>query len=109
MHVLIAKRMGILGQVDHKDRDRLNNQRENLRSGTSAQNNQNRSKVDGKSSKFKGVSYYAPTDRWKATIYRDKKWYYLGYFLSEIEAALAYDVEAKRLFGEFAVLNFPKV
>jgi hypothetical protein len=39
---------------------------------------------------------------WKAGI----KNIHIGYFETEIEAAKAYDTEARKIFGERAVLNF---
>jgi hypothetical protein len=40
-------------------------------------------------------------------IKKDSKQFFLGYFDDEIEAAKAYDREAKKLHGEYAGLNFP--
>ncbi|KKM22422.1 hypothetical protein LCGC14_1625440, partial [marine sediment metagenome] len=44
----------------------------------------------------------------QAKITRNAKNYFLGRFDNEIEAAKAYDAKARELFGEFALLNFPK-
>jgi AP2-like factor, euAP2 lineage len=44
-------------QVDHKDRNSLNNTRENLRVATAAQNGANNGKQRGNKSGFKGVSW----------------------------------------------------
>ena len=34
--------------------------------------------------------------------------YYLGCFIDEYEAAGAYDVAARRMFGKFAFVNLPE-
>ncbi|MFW9874253.1 MAG: AP2 domain-containing protein [Candidatus Thorarchaeota archaeon] len=94
-------------QVDHSDHDTLNNQKSNLRTCTNAQNSYNQNKRIG-SSQYKGVHWYKQTKKWVARIMYNYKNISIGYFKSEIEAAKAYDEKAKKLFGEFAYLNFPK-
>jgi hypothetical protein len=92
--------------VDHRDRDGLNNQRENLRIATNSQSNANQRKITGGSSRFRGVSR-ASKRRWRAVIRVNGKNIRLGRFNDEVEAALAYDAAAREHFGEFANLNFP--
>ncbi len=90
-------------QVDHRDRNGLNNTRENLRIASSQQNAFNRGKRNGE---FKGVSKCRR--KWRARITIDGKEEYLGVFSTPEEAARVYDRRARELFGEFAVVNFPK-
>lgn len=87
--------------VDHIDHNGLNNQRSNLRVCTISENNQNRRPKKGKN--YLGTKFVKSTNKWHA-ILRTK---FIGTFLSEIEAAKAYDKAAKEKFGEFAYLNFP--
>lgn len=54
---------------------------------------------------YKGVSYVKKRDKWKSQITADYKVYFLGEFLTEVEAALAYNAAAIKHFGEFAYLN----
>jgi hypothetical protein len=92
-------------ETDHIDGDKLNNRRSNLRVATRKNNNQNR-RAWGVTSKYKGVAWKKQTRKWCALIGVDKKRIHLGYFLSETDAALAYDTAAKQFFGEYARLNF---
>lgn len=81
-------------QVDHKDRNRLNNQRANLRLATRAQQQQNLPAMGGRS-RFRGVSWDAANDRWRATVVFQGKQHSCGRHKTELEAALA--AEAFRL------------
>jgi hypothetical protein len=94
---------------DHKNRDGLDNQRENLRLATPSQNQHNKQKRVLSSSCFKGVSWCKRDKAWGAKIVLHKKCISLGNFKSEIQAALAYDEGAKKYHGEFASPNFIEV
>ena len=92
--------------VDHIDTNPLNNQRANLRLCSHTQNCQNSSHRKNSASKYKGVS--KTKNRWCSKIHPNNQRITLGYFDTEEEAALAYDVAAKIYYGEFANLNFKK-
>jgi len=94
--------------VDHIDGNGLNNRKANLRLCNHKQNGWNRRPNSRGYSKYKGVSWHKGNKKWRAAIRKSYKLTHLGYFDSEIEAALAYDKKAKELFGEFAYLNFKK-
>lgn len=91
--------------VDHKNGDGLDCRRKNMRVATKAQNGMNRRIAADNTSGFKGV--YRRGKKWAAQIYLNKERHYLGAWQTPEEAARAYDEAAKRLFGEFARLNFP--
>lgn len=86
--------------IDHIDRNGLNNQRSNLRICTNSQNIMNAKKSNNRSSKYKGVCRLVAKP-WRAYIGRK----ILGSFATEKEAAQAYNVAAKKLYGDFARLN----
>lgn len=107
MHRDIAKRtyQRCEARVDHIDRDRLNNQRHNLRLATQSENGANRGPNRNNTSGFKGVFLHRHTGLWRAEICKDRKRICLGYFTDKIEAAKAYNEAALKYFGEFAYLN----
>jgi hypothetical protein len=95
--------------VDHRNRDSLDNRRENLRLATPSQNSYNRQKSKSKtSSRYRGVTFDKHAGKWIARIKYQGKTIWLGYFDNEIDAAKAYDAAAKKYYGEFAMLNFPE-
>jgi hypothetical protein len=94
-------------EVDHINRNKLDNRRCNLRLCTQNQNKANRlADKDKKSCNYKGVFC---DDR------RQKKWYtkisvcgkreYLGSFNTPEEARDVYNKTAKKIWGEFAALE----
>ena len=115
-HVVLMHRE-ILGApdgvpVDHISGDGLDNRRANLRECSNAENARNQVKHKawrGRpcTSQYKGVHFNRADQRWVSMIRENGRSRYLGGFLSEIEAALAYDTAAKQVFGEFARFNFP--
>ena len=99
MHELITG----LKFVDHENGNRLDNRRSNLRPANKFQNARNASvrTCATKTSRFKGVCWHAQREKWYARIAGKS----LGLFPTEESAALAYNIAAKELFGEFARFN----
>lgn len=92
-------------EVDHINNNRLDNQKSNLRIVTRSQNMMNKSVYKNSTSKFKGVSWNKNTNKWRSVIGLNGKYYHLGVFENEFEAAKAYNKKAIELFKEFANLN----
>lgn len=81
-----------------------------LRLATKIQNSANSKKPSRgccrkTTSKYKGVYWDNKAKKWTATICRNHKIKFLGYFDSETEAALKYNSAAINASGEFARLN----
>lgn len=91
---------------DHKDRNGLNNQLNNLRQATYSQNSSNRERRKDNSSGFKGVYFEENRGKWRAIITVNHQRKHLGRFNNAVDAARAYDKAALELHGEFAKLNF---
>lgn len=99
--------------IKHLNKNGLDNRRENLKPVTVSQNSASgtprRSYAHRlPTSQFKGVNLIEGRPRpWRATIRVETHQHFLGYHLTEEEAAKAYDTAAVRFFGPFARTNFP--
>jgi hypothetical protein len=96
--------------VDHKNRNGLDCQRNNLRLATGSQNQQNMAKCRTfrgmqPSSHFKGVTWDKSRKVWKAKGKLNGRTTNIGRFESETEAALAYNLFAIKYYGSFSRLN----
>jgi len=91
--------------IDHTNNDRGDNRIENLRVATHHQNSWNSTPRKSSTSKYLGVYWNKKANKWisRITLYGRRR--HLGTFLTEEQAALAYNEAATRLFGEFANLN----
>ncbi len=95
--------------VDHINRNTLDNRRSNLRLASRSQNICNTPKKRYKNSlvpfsKFKGV-YRNSNNRFRASIVADGKRQHIGTFDNERDAALCYNLKSYELHGEFSLVN----
>jgi len=88
-------------EVDHKDRDGLNNQEYNMRNCSRSINAQNQISKD----RFRGVYVDKRDNRIFSSICVNYKNISLGRFGTRKEAALAYNAAALKYFGENAAIN----
>jgi len=95
--------------VDHLNGNRLDNRRSNIYLTTPKLNGQNKSKRDGVSSIYHGVSYTKGINKYKSRICINNKTVYIGSFENPIEAAEARDmVIVHDLPKSNYKLNFPE-
>lgn len=96
-------------EVDHINLNVCDNQRSNLRLVNRSQNMINVGKRSNNKAGYKGVSASTGNYRnpWAACLGYNNKILHLGYFKTPRQAAMAYDMAARDLFGEYAKLNFP--
>ena len=94
------------GMIDHINRIRNDNRIENLRVANYKENRLNSGANSGKIySNYRGVSYSKRDKKWTSQATLNGKFYWLGSFKTEIEAAKAYDNFCVKNHGEFLNLN----
>lgn len=91
-------------QIDHKNRNRLDNRKENLRFATHKENQRNSTRKANKFG-FRGVSLQHGAKTWRARLCVDGKRIEVGGFKTAREAAVHYNKLAREYHGDFAVLN----
>jgi hypothetical protein len=124
--VILERELGRLPttkeHADHKNRNGLDNRRENIKLADNSQNSMNSRKprprgnsTYGTRSKYKGVSRYKDKRTgnlggYYGCVGKDGKNYYVrGNPSSEIKTAMGRDKLALKLHEEFATLNFPEL
>lgn len=91
--------------IDHINRNGLDNRKCNLRP-TNASLNAANSKLNSRNnSGYKGVSWFKNAKLWRAYITVNGKFISLGYYKKQKEAAMAYDKAALIYFGNHAATN----
>ena len=93
--------------VDHRNGNTWDNRRENLRITDKSGNSRNARPQQNKKIPYKGVSKARGATTFRASINSTGRVESLGDYASAEDAALAYDFEARKRYGEYAWLNFP--
>lgn len=84
-------------EIDHKNRNGLDNRRANLRVVTRTVNMQNKGRQRNNASGITGVAWFKPTQKWHAKIDAHGKRISLGYF-DNIEAAKCARLEGEKKY-----------
>jgi hypothetical protein len=107
MHRIVVKRVGknTKPEVDHRNHNRLDNRRGNLRPATKQENMANRGPQRNNTSGYKGVYWDKSRSLWLAAIKVDRRMRFLGRWPTKKAAAQAYNKATRAHFGEYSHLN----
>lgn len=94
------------GDIDHENRNGLDNRRKNIRPCSRSQNIANTGIHKDTRTGLRGIT--RSHAKWRARIVVGGREINIGSFTDKEAAARAYDAAALTHFGEFAHLNFPK-
>ena len=89
-------------EIDHINRNPLDNRIENLRAATRSQNNQNGGFRKNNASGIKGVSWNASKQKWVANIHENGRQLELGTFANKDDAIQARLDAVSRVYGQYA-------
>jgi hypothetical protein len=92
-------------EIDHKDRNKKNYQRNNLRFCTRSQNNDNIGISSRNKTGFKGVCWQNRERKYQSRIYVNGRSIHLGFFDDALDAAQKYNEAVKKYRGEYSYLN----
>ena len=88
--------------VDHRNHNRTDCRKENLRMSSYSQNNMNKKVSCASTSGYSGVNFAKNRNKWGARIQLEHKRKWLGYFDTFEEAVAARKAAEKEYFGEYA-------
>lgn len=111
MHHMIARWMGLEilpgFEVDHKNREPYDNQRDNLRVVTQSINGHNTGLYTNNTSGVTGVDWHKSSGKWQASIRVQGRKIYLGLFTSFEDAVAARIAGERRYVGREYTANQP--
>lgn len=88
-------------EVDHINRNSLDNRKENLRIVTRSQNLLNKSMMSNNTSGHRGVTFIKKRNKWRASLSIEGTQRTLGEFISYDAACQMYEMIAKKLFKDY--------
>ncbi len=91
--------------IDHKNGDKLDNRKDNLRFATHSQNSQNKVKVTNSTSKYYGVSKSENTNNWVCSLTNKNGKHITHRFVLDTHAAYCYDILAIVYYGPGSKIN----
>jgi hypothetical protein len=105
LHRIIIESIPVGLEIDHINRDRLDNRKSNLRIVNRAQNAINSSLCSTNKTGFKGVCWVKRCNKYVVQLNKNGVRVYYGHFDDKVEAAKMYDIAAIEFFGDFAATN----
>lgn len=102
MHKVIMNDIDNKFTIDHINRNRLDNRKNNLRYATIQENSFNQSIYKNNTSGVASVRYNKNKNKWEADIQIHRKRIYLGAFKTKEEAIEARKIAEEKYFGEYA-------
>lgn len=105
MELHLGRKLKEKEEVDHKNRNTLDNRIENLRLATSSQNQSNKGMRSDNTTGVRGVTWHKASKKWRACISINGEHKHLGTFVNQDDAICAYNKAALLYHEEFATLN----